>query len=768
MRDFANRYANDPGGFARGVARWLVLGAVLLLAPAAGWLAWSAQRAPAPDRAPYGLVPDFPLTPIFDYPLGIAAGPDGRLYVADKHYHKIQAFAPDGTFLREWGWPRRGKGEDISQFDRPSALAVGPDGTVYVADVNNNRIQAFDADGNFLRMWGEEDCRTVPRPAGRFCFLEGVSVGADGAVYVLDSWNHRVQVFSPEGRFLRMWGRNGGDGTPGGGDGEFRKPMYGVAVAPTGPGGAEEVYVADKENHRVQVFDTSGRFLRRWGGEDCRPPAGDGRFCYPAGIAVGRTGAGGAYEVYVTDAGNNRIQVFTPAGAFLRKWGKDGGTGAAGAGMGEFNDLHSVAIVGDRLFIADSGNNRIHSFTPQGVFLSGWGSGYGDGPAMFYEVRGTAVDRDGNLYVVDGQNGRVQVFDAGGRFLRQWGGTDCWSRPRPAGKFCGPDGIQVDREGRVYVVDTLNHRVQVFDSTGRFLAKWGRNGGDGTAGAGDGEFNRPADVAVDERGHVYITDAGNNRIQAFARGADGRYAFARKWGGAGAEPGYFRSPQGVAVGPDRSIYVADAGNHRLQVFRVSRRRVSLVRQIGGAGAAPGRFRNPRAVRLDAAGNVYVADAGNHRVQKLTADGGEVLALWGAVGESPGRFAGGDSPHGLAVTANGDEVYVTDPGNDRVHRFRRNQPDVVPPQVTHEVRCKVGWGGKCASEATVLLTADDAGSSASRVVSVRYRVDGGAWQEYEAPFVIQAEGVHVVTYYAVDNAGNRSSYGFATLRIASQP
>lgn len=720
--------------------------------------------APVSPFEPYGFVPDFPLAQVFHYPIGIAAGPDGRLYVADKHYHRIQVFSPDGRFLREWGG--RAKGTEPGEFDRPSALAVAPDGVVYVADVNNHRLQAFDADGRFLRMWGGEDCDTFPRPPGKFCLLEGVGVGRDGTVYVADSWNHRLQAFTPAGRFLRRWGKNGGDGGAGSGDGEFRKPMHGVAVAPTGPGGEEEVYVADRENHRIQVFDTNGRYLRQWGGMDCEPPAADGRFCNPAGIVVAPTGPGGAFEVVVADAGNHRIQVFTPAGAFIRKWGRNGGDGSSGKDAGAFDEIHGVTVTGGRLFAADAQNNRIQRFTPDGTFVAAWGAGRGDGPGQFYNNRGVALDRAGNLYVADTGNGRIQVFDPSGRFLRQWGAPDCWSRPRPGGRFCEPEGIFVDRAGRVYVADTLNHRVQVFDPQGRFIAQFGKSGGDGTSGAGPGEFNRPSDVAVDAAGTVYVSDTGNHRIQAFIHQAGRGYVFVRQWGRAGAGPGEFNAPYGVGAGPDNRIYVADEGNHRIQVFRVSPRGVRFLGQIGGPGKAPGRFDHPHGVRLDAAGNIYVVDGDNRRVQKLDPTGARVLALWGGVSDipRPGRFALDTGPAGLAVSPVGDRVLVADPGFHRVQAFRKGQPDVVPPEVNYQVNCDWGWGNRCASAATIALTATDAGSSLSAVAGVRYRIDGGGWRPYDGPIVVGGDGVHTVRFDAVDAAGNRASDRLVTVRI----
>ena len=115
------------------------------------------------------------------------------------------------------------------------------------------------------------------------------------------------------------------------------------------------------------------------------------------------------------------------------------------------------------------------------------------------------MDRAGNIYVADRDNHRVQVFDSTGRFLRKWG-----SQGSGDGRFNRPEGIAIDRAGNVYVTDANNDRVQVFDSTGRFLLSWG------SEGSGNGQFDFPTDIAVDGAWNVYVSDSGNQRIQVFA------------------------------------------------------------------------------------------------------------------------------------------------------------------------------------------------------------------------------------------------------------
>jgi DNA-binding beta-propeller fold protein YncE len=226
----------------------------------------------------------------FQNPRGIEVGPDGFVYVADSGNHRIQKFTADGEFVTAWGQQSAIETEAgvPRGFNEPWDVAVASDGAIYVADTWNHRIQKLDADGDAVTAWGLFGQYSLDEPMGQSAFYgpRGVAVGPDDLVYVTDTGNKRVQVFEADGRFAFQWGGGGAL------EGYLDEPV-GIAIG----GPDDEVYIADTWNRRVQVFDSDGNFLRQWpiSGWDAGLPE---EKPYLAVDAEGR--------VYVTDPGHYR------------------------------------------------------------------------------------------------------------------------------------------------------------------------------------------------------------------------------------------------------------------------------------------------------------------------------------------------------------------------------------------------------------------------------------------------------------------------------
>jgi len=175
--------------------------------------------------------------------------------------------------------------------------------------------------------------------------------------------------------------------------------------------------------------------------------------------------------------------------------------GTKGSGDGQLTLPTGLAIAGDLLYVCDTGNHRVQVFTLDGTWVRSWGS-KGAGEGEFNCNFGITV-YDKEVYVGDYENHRVQVFDLDGKFRRAFG-----SRGTGVGEFLHVKDVLV-YNGLVYVTDHYNHRVQVFEPNGTFLRSWG------TIGFGPGEFASPAGLCVDDKDRLWVCDTANHRLQIF-------------------------------------------------------------------------------------------------------------------------------------------------------------------------------------------------------------------------------------------------------------
>ncbi len=558
-------------------------------------------------------------------------------------------------------------------FDSPGGIATDINGNVYITDATYQRIQKYTLDGVFLTQWGSQGSGD-----GQFIDMHGIAVDNSGNVYIADTGNHRIQKFDSNGVYLSQWGSSGS------GDGQFNSP-YGIAVDSSG-----NVYVADTYNNRIQKFDSNGVYLSQWGSWG----SGDGQFWGPYGIA-----ADGSGNIYVADPNNNRIQKFNSNGGFLTKW------------IGNWPYSIAVDSAGN-VYASNEDGVSIEKFDKDGMPLTSWGvDGCLDGE--FKSIRGLAVDSSGNVHVTDFGNHRLQKFDSNGGFLTKWGSWGCGH-----GQFKGPEGIAVDSSGFVYAADTNNFRIQKFNDNGVHDDTWVVGDGPGIEA---GNYYRPYDIAedksgnlyvlkilyrypdypydsnrsviqkfnsngvlltqlpsvdlrfphgiaVDNAGHVYVTDSMNNRIQKF----DSNLQLVATMGS-----GLLNYPYGIAVNSSGFVYVTDFSN-RIQKFTSNGVFVNAwgsgcllpngpgcVDPDGGGPleSGDGQFSYPDGVAVDNAGNVYVTDD-NHRVQKFTPDG-QFLSKFGRLGSGPGMF---NKPSDLAIY--NDKIYVTDAGNNRIQVIKQ--------------------------------------------------------------------------------------------------
>ncbi len=272
--------------------------------------------------------------------------------------------------------------------------------------------------------------------------------------------------------------------------------------------------------------------------------------------------------------------------------------------------------------IADSGNHRVVLLDQAGNELRTFGSFCnlsegeaggcvdpdGSGPlnlgdGQFNEPWGIAMGQDGSIFVSDTWNGRIQLFDADGNFVRAWGffNTTNGELGDPNALF-GPRGIALDGDGNLYVADTGNKRILHFTPTGELITQVG---GGGVIG---GRFEEPVGIAVDPNdGSVYVADAWNRRIQKLT----GALEFVVEWPVAGWESQLIYDKPYVAVAPNGDVYASDPEFYRVFVYSSDG---TLKASFGNFGAELNRFALPNGLAVDPTnGTLLVADADNNRV-----------------------------------------------------------------------------------------------------------------------------------------------------------
>jgi predicted membrane-bound mannosyltransferase/DNA-binding beta-propeller fold protein YncE len=315
---------------------------------------------------------------LWDFGSGISA----EAVIADPYEGKQVDYTADLVFGTQGSQP--------GQFQNPRDIASAPDGSIYVADTLNHRIQHFSADGTLLQVWGTyADLSRGDAPAGTFYEPWGVAVGPDSTVYVCDTWNHRIQRFSSQGEFISMWGFFG--------QGETPFALWGPRDITINEEG--QVFVTDTGNKRVVVFNQDGNFITQFGSAGYEP----GQFNEPVGIAVDDDGL-----VYIADTWNQRIQIMAPDGEGsyipLLNW-------EVVAWYGESLDNKPYLAVDSsgNLFVSDPEGFRLLHFTRTGTFIDYFGD-YGTSSNSFNFPTGLSVDSKGGLWIVDSANNRVMHF----------------------------------------------------------------------------------------------------------------------------------------------------------------------------------------------------------------------------------------------------------------------------------------------------------------------------------------------------------------------
>jgi tripartite motif-containing protein 71 len=305
------------------------LAAVLVVGSEKGWIKGKGSAAQAQQAEPTGLAK----------PRALAFGPDGSLYIVDSKNNRIEKRNAQGQITLHFG--KLGSGE--GQLREPCGIAVGADGMVYVADTFHTldpngglpwgRIEKFSSDGMFAGSWG-----AIPEAPKDLFGPRSVAIDAAGNLYMSDTGNHRIIKYSSGGSFLKAWGKKGK------GVGEFIEP-FGVAVDKKG-----QVYVADRMNFRIQVFSSEGKPLSQFkvnGWEESQINQ------EPYLAIDNKKGV-----IYVSDPTKGRVLKYSLAGAFIKSYDT--------AVEGKLSQPTGLAVrdTDSMLFVTDGGSGRLMTVKP--------------------------------------------------------------------------------------------------------------------------------------------------------------------------------------------------------------------------------------------------------------------------------------------------------------------------------------------------------------------------------------------------------------------
>ena len=593
------------------------------------------------------------------------------MVVADTGYNRVSIFDPSACPVPDTSTCAPIEtfgsfGTNNGQFDTDRDVAVDASSNIYVADAANGRIQAFTHQGTWLWTAGDvNDCGGVA--ACKLSTPIGISYDATtNEILVADTGHSEIKAFAAVGG---AYGLTAGTYI-------WNSPS-GVVTSPRearrGPDG--EIWVADYADQEVRAFQctcTSSAVVgTAWVttankviGDELNAGHGIGEVNSPYNIAFSPNGQIG----YVADTGNERIGVFDVTSCTGTLNGQANECAPIGnpygarcpnpcpappGNAGYFDALRRVTVdpaTGD-IWAADFWGSGIHEFSPSGSTTGMYEIDGSPAPASgFAEAYGVAIGPDGTTYVADRLNQRIEEFSAGGAYVTEQG-----SRGVAAGQYSWPEAVAVTPDKSVWVGDTRNSRLQHFtnaDLTGTPAIV-------GSSGTAVGQFNYIEGVSADANGVLWIADTDNNRVQSYDPATQTFAAF----GTAGSTPNTNQLflPKSVVASPT-GIYIADTGNNRV---------VELDRS-GNYVASYAGLDQPQGVALAPDGSIWVANTGTSQTDT---NGNDIVHLSSSLNLLGGGFGGHGTgnlqffePHSLAVSPDGTTLFVADTYNNRVQEF----------------------------------------------------------------------------------------------------
>lgn len=626
---------------------------------------------------------------------GIALDRFGNLYLSDTDHHCVRKVTGDGVIATIAGTGTAGFGGDggpatAAPLNLPYGLAADLTGSVYIADLGNNRVRRIDPNGVITTVAGTGANGSSgdggPATAAELHTPRNVVVDSVGNLYISEFEGHRIRRVSPDGRISTAAGTGvagfQGDGSPAT-SAQLNSPA-GLAVD-----GFGSLYVADSQNNRVRKILSGGIMSTVLGGS--------GGMATPHAVAVDGFGT-----IYVADSTGSVVYAYTAAGKatqFAGGWFKDFQGDGGPAAEAELTNVLELAIdPGGNIFLAD--DVRVRKVDLQGQIQTVAGDGYyhavGDGgsatDAVLRQPSAVALDGAGNLFIADTGTQRVrQVLPSRTIVTLAGVGVPIWGlapeqTPAVSAGLNYPMGVAADPQGNIFIADTYNHTVRKVGADRLMVTAVGTSeGGIGpdSLPPTQTQLRGPQGVCFDRQGTLFVVDTSNHRVlrvtsAALAESVAGNGSPGDAGDGGPARAAELNQPSACAMDSFGNLFLADTLNHRIRKVTPAGV-IATVAGTGDAGfsgdegpAAEARIRTPRGIVVDDSGDIYLADTGNHRIRQVTPDGViHTIAGQGAAGflgdGGPAAAALLDSPGGLFLDGSG-ALYFADTGNDRVRRL----------------------------------------------------------------------------------------------------
>jgi len=516
-------------------------------------------------------------------------------------------------------------------LDNVTCVATDTRGNVYLCDASSDVIAKVSRDGMLTVIAGTGIRGGL---TGAFKSPRRIAVDSAGNLYIADAGNHRIRKIAVDGIITTF---AGGGSTLGDGGPATKAQLYGPIGVAVDLAGA--LYIADMDNHRIRKVGPDGT-ISTVAGTGSSGYSGDGgpaisaKLYHPVDIAIDAAG-----NLYISDYDNSCIRKVSPQGTIS--------TLVSAATVGSFWPEGLTVDASGNVYVADSHwsgsySHRVLKIDPNGsaaVIAGGGYSGYsGDGgpatAAALSRPLDVAVDTAGNIYIADSGNHRVRKVGGLGTITTIAGsGVPTLSGdggPAAGATLSKPAAVAADAAGNIYVADSGNARVRRISPQGIITTVAGGGAGLGDAGPATGALLRnPQGLALDRIGNLYIADADDRRIrkvdpQGTVTTVAGSGSSSYGGDGSRAASTGIGTPVGVGLDASGNVYITDTSYD--YVYRVNPQ--GIISKVAGGGSSLGdggpatqaKLYDPSAVVADTAGNLYIADTGNHRIRKVSAAG----------------------------------------------------------------------------------------------------------------------------------------------------